>query len=180
MVEVSSMRGWESSEAANIRKGEIKTTHIWIQTPVITQCDVTEVVSENILSSKLIIKINARTWCRTCLQLGGERISLRVRHRQSCLHTKWYNWEYWWNSYVHSGKWSHWASPLKARRHPVTQAKRSFNRSVGYNKGQQEVELPWQHNAPKLPDNKRIPQKSFESLKRKLNFNVTLFRGILM
>lgn len=39
------------------------------------------------------------------------------------------------------------------------------------------MELPWQRNAnPKLPDNKRIPLKSFESLKRKLNFNVSVFK----
>lgn len=38
------------------------------------------------------------------------------------------------------------------------------------------MEFPWRRDAPELPDNKRIAQKRFESLKRKLNSDVTLFK----
>lgn len=56
-----------------------------------------------------------------------------------------------------------------------TEAKQSFDRSVTFSNGRYKVALPWRPNVPHLPDNMRVAQKRFQTLKRKLKSDVTLF-----
>lgn len=55
-------------------------------------------------------------------------------------------------------------------------ARESFDRSVRLQNERYEVALPWHQDAPDLSDNKKIAQKRFETLKRKLKSDVTLFQ----
>lgn len=55
------------------------------------------------------------------------------------------------------------------------EAQQCFQRSLKSREGRYEVRLPWRQDVLKLPNNKRVAQKRFESLKRRLKTDVSLF-----
>ena len=63
----------------------------------------------------------------------------------------------------------------KAEKQEDTEALQSFEQTVTFNDGRYQVELPWRHDSPPLPDNLRVAKKRFESLKRKLSADATLY-----
>lgn len=55
-----------------------------------------------------------------------------------------------------------------------TEALQNFEQTVTYKNGHYEVELPWRHDKPALPDNFRVAKRRFESLKRRVKKDATL------
>lgn len=50
-----------------------------------------------------------------------------------------------------------------------------FGKTTRYKDGRYEVELPWWHEKPELPDNDRIAKRRFKGLNRKLWTDVDVF-----
>lgn len=63
----------------------------------------------------------------------------------------------------------------KAESPEDAEALQNFEQTVTFNDGHYQVELPWRHDSPPLPDNFRVAKKRFESLKRKLSADATLY-----
>ncbi|XP_030584685.1 uncharacterized protein LOC115779925 [Archocentrus centrarchus] len=51
-----------------------------------------------------------------------------------------------------------------------------FGKTTQFKDGRYEVELPWRHENPELPDNYQIAKKRFEGLKRKLRADVIFYK----
>lgn len=55
------------------------------------------------------------------------------------------------------------------------EALQNFEQTAIFKEGRYQVVLPWRHDNPPLPDNFRVAKKRFESLKRKLSADATLY-----
>ena len=56
-----------------------------------------------------------------------------------------------------------------------TEALQSFEQTTTHKAGRYQVELPWRPDKSDLPDNFRVAKRRFESLKRKLRMDATLY-----